>query len=127
MPGEQHDLGLLILALLLVRRGYRVVYLGADVPVHGLLPVVEQVSADLVCLSAATPETAAGAGAVAAALRGLPRPPAVVVGGKGVTESTAVDELYVALDANTLDAIAQIGTLISSQKSAVGSQQFGSQ
>ncbi len=118
-PGEQHDIGLLILALLLVRRGYRVVYLGPDVPLHGLLPVMEQVETDMICLSASTPETASAIDAIAAAVRELARPPVVVAGGRGVGEGTGAGELYVGLDTNTLTAIDQIGTLLAQRRAGV--------
>lgn len=87
VPTEQHDVGVLILSLMLVRRGYRVVYLGASVPVAGLLAIVEQSNADLVCLSATTPEAFEHFDAVVEALRAAPRTPLIAVGGQGVGES----------------------------------------
>lgn len=111
-PGEQHDIGLLILALALVRRGYRVVYLGADVPQEGLLPVVEQVRPDLVCLSATTRASAEQVGVIAIALRALDHPPLVVVGGQGIGEYPAQPELYQTLTGNAIAAVAQIGDLL---------------
>lgn len=50
--GEQHDLGLLALALLLRRAGRRVIYLGADVPAVDLLSVAAVTQASAICLSA---------------------------------------------------------------------------
>jgi DNA-binding transcriptional MerR regulator len=50
--GERHDLGLLCFGLTLHQRGWRVTYLGADTPVHGLTEVAARVEADLVVLSA---------------------------------------------------------------------------
>jgi MerR family transcriptional regulator, light-induced transcriptional regulator len=83
VPTEQHDVGVLILSLMLVRRGYRVVYLGANVPATGLLGIVEQVNPDLVCLSVTTPEAFGQFDAVIEA----PRPPLIAVGGQGVQPS----------------------------------------
>jgi methanogenic corrinoid protein MtbC1 len=57
-PGEWHELGLLLVALFLLRRGYRVVYLGPDLPVDNLAAAVARIQPDLVCLSATTPEAA---------------------------------------------------------------------
>lgn len=57
-PGELHDLGALLISLFLVRRGWRVVYLGPQVPQADLLESVRAIRPDLVCLSAAAPETA---------------------------------------------------------------------
>lgn len=46
-PGEQHDLGLLAVAIELRSRGVPVVYLGADVPVDGVLSSAASTSAGL--------------------------------------------------------------------------------
>jgi MerR family transcriptional regulator, light-induced transcriptional regulator len=57
-PGELHDLGALLSALFLVRRGWHVIYLGPQVPLFDLLETVHSVKPNLVCLSASTMETA---------------------------------------------------------------------
>jgi methanogenic corrinoid protein MtbC1 len=57
--GELHDLGTLMIALFLARRGWHVVYLGAQVPRADLLASVRTLRPALVCLSATTTETAA--------------------------------------------------------------------
>lgn len=46
-PGEQHDLGLLAVAIELRSRGFPVVYLGADVPVDAVLASAASTSAGL--------------------------------------------------------------------------------
>ena len=112
LPGEQHDVGLLILALALVRRGYRVVYLGADLPVEGLLPVVEQVRPDLVCLSAASVVTAEEVGVVAEALHALPNAPIVVAGGRGLLHVEGTPDLYIRIEGNAVQAAEQIRVLL---------------
>ena len=111
-PGEYHDMGLLILALMLVRRGYKVVYLGANVPIEGLLPVVEQATADLVCLSATTPATGSTVKGVAEALGRLDHPPLVVAGGAGLDESVDPEGHYVQVDGNARVAVEQITGLV---------------
>jgi methanogenic corrinoid protein MtbC1 len=58
VEGEQHALGLRMAADLLEDRGYRVAYLGADVPSHALLQAVRTFSPDLLGLSATMPESA---------------------------------------------------------------------
>jgi methanogenic corrinoid protein MtbC1 len=58
-PEELHDLGTLTVALFLARRGWRVVYLGAQVPLADLIATVRALKPAFVCLSAATIETAA--------------------------------------------------------------------
>jgi methanogenic corrinoid protein MtbC1 len=55
--GEQHALGLRMVADLLEDHGYQVAYLGADVPTEALLPAVHALSPALVALSATMPES----------------------------------------------------------------------
>ncbi|MEZ4503993.1 MAG: cobalamin-dependent protein [Dehalococcoidia bacterium] len=50
--GERHDLGLSALWLLLRQAGFRVCYLGADVPTSDLARVVTALHAEAICLSA---------------------------------------------------------------------------
>lgn len=58
VQGEQHALGLRMAADLLEDGGYRVVYLGADVPVDALLQAVQTFSPDVLGLSATNPDAA---------------------------------------------------------------------
>lgn len=57
-PHELHELGALILAIFLARANWRVVYLGQNVPYQGLVECLQHVQAQLLCLSAASTETA---------------------------------------------------------------------
>lgn len=56
--GELHEIGLLLTSLFLSRRGYRIIYLGANLPVEDLVDIVEHVQPPLVMFSAARVETA---------------------------------------------------------------------
>lgn len=67
-PGELHDIGVLLSSLFLVRRGWRVIYLGPQVPLADLLETVRSVRPALVCLSASTTATALELADVARAL-----------------------------------------------------------
>ncbi len=58
-PGESHTFGPLLVTFLLRRRGWDVVYLGADVPTNRLQATVERTQPDLVVFSAQLLETAA--------------------------------------------------------------------
>ena len=84
-PGEPRELDLLLLAVLLVRRAWRVVFLGADLPIPSLLAVVAQLRPALVCLSATGAHAAQTLAAAAAALADLSSPgaprPLVAFGG----------------------------------------------
>lgn len=55
---EQHEIGLLLVALFLARRAWPVLYLGPNVPADDLRTVVQHVQPRLVILSATTEETA---------------------------------------------------------------------
>jgi methanogenic corrinoid protein MtbC1 len=57
-PSEQHDMGALLLSVMLVRHGWQVVYLGSQVPLNDLLDTIQRLQPDMVCLSASTIETA---------------------------------------------------------------------
>src|SRR6056297_1572714 len=56
-PHDQHELGALMLAVILRRNGYRVTYLGANVPVVDLAALARQQRPLAVMISAATPES----------------------------------------------------------------------
>lgn len=56
-PGDQHEIGLLLLALSLRRRGFLVVYLGQNLYADDLYYVIDSVQPRLVCLSAATDQS----------------------------------------------------------------------
>ncbi len=74
-PDELHDIGSLMLALLLRRDGYQVEFLGPDVHVDDLLAYVREAPPALICLSANTRQTALSLSRVNAGLAGLrPRP-----------------------------------------------------
>lgn len=82
-PGEWHELGILLVSVFLVRRGYSVRYLGPNLPVEGLAGVVQRHRPDLVVLSAQSAETARELGGAAAALRAGPPPhPRLAFGGQ---------------------------------------------
>jgi methanogenic corrinoid protein MtbC1 len=58
-PGEYHVIGLLLLTVLLRRRGWEVVYLGSDVPIEQLESTVSVVQPQLVVMAAQLLHTAA--------------------------------------------------------------------
>ena len=68
-PSELHDLGAMMSSLFLMRRGWNVVYLGAQVPLVDLIETARSVNPLLVCLSASTIETAREIITVADSLR----------------------------------------------------------
>jgi MerR family transcriptional regulator, light-induced transcriptional regulator len=56
MPGELHDLGLIVFGLGLREHGWRITFLGPDVPLDTLADTVASLRPAAVMLSAATPE-----------------------------------------------------------------------
>lgn len=87
-PGEQHDIGLLMLAVMLRADGWRVEFLGADTPVETALSFAKDVGASMVCISAARPESVDLLRASLAAM--VPSPGAtLVIGGAAVTPELA--------------------------------------
>jgi MerR family transcriptional regulator, light-induced transcriptional regulator len=58
-PGELHELGAMFLAVFLRRSGYRVVYLGQNVPLDSLIGMLRTLQPRAVCISATRADTAA--------------------------------------------------------------------
>ena len=58
VAGERHELGLLTTAVLMSRRGFHIVYLGADLPLPDLLQMVDRLAPPLILLSASRTDTA---------------------------------------------------------------------
>lgn len=56
-PGEQHEMGALMLTIALRRAGFRVVYLGAATPIADLAAMAADVKPAAVLISATTPES----------------------------------------------------------------------
>jgi MerR family transcriptional regulator, light-induced transcriptional regulator len=81
-PDELHDIGSLVLALLLRREGYRVEYLGANVPLEDLAEYARAVRPALICLSAHSEETARGLRQLDARLAGMRPRPRFAFGGR---------------------------------------------
>jgi len=53
-PGEHHEMGALILAIMLRRAGFQVIYLGADTPLTDLVDLAHEQEAEAVLLSIST-------------------------------------------------------------------------
>lgn len=81
-PSEWHDVGILLVSLTLRRAGWRVIYLGQNVPADHLTRELQKLRPDLVCLSCTGRESALAAREVHAALASLPEPrPQLILGG----------------------------------------------
>ncbi len=98
-PGEQHELGALMLALLLRRQcsDLRVMYLGQNVEPSHLLETIQAQSPAVVCLSAAMSERRPAVAALARQISALPlqQRPVLVYGGRAfVQEAEEIEGLF---------------------------------
>jgi MerR family transcriptional regulator, light-induced transcriptional regulator len=57
-PGERHEIGLLMLAVMLRSDGWQVAYLGADTPFGDAVALADRLEATALCFSAASKESA---------------------------------------------------------------------
>jgi DNA-binding transcriptional MerR regulator/methylmalonyl-CoA mutase cobalamin-binding subunit len=82
-PSEWHDVGILLVSMVLRLHGWRVIYLGQNVPTDHLLREVRKLKPEMVCLSAATRDSARELAEVHQAIRELGEPrPRLVFGGR---------------------------------------------
>lgn len=119
--GEQHDIGLLLTCLFLSRRGYRIIYLGANMPLPDLVDIVRRVQPPLVLLSATREETARRLAAAVSPLKravddvGERDLPEIGFGGHIFASHPelrlAVDGVYLGIDAR--EAIANVDRIFS--------------
>lgn len=98
VQGEQHALGLRMAADLLEDLGFQTLYLGADVPTEALLLAVEELSPDLLGLSATMPESTPRLEDTVSRMSGAHPRLSVMVGGQAsaspqLGEATPVDDL----------------------------------
>jgi DNA-binding transcriptional MerR regulator len=85
-PNELHDLGLLIFGIVLNRGGWRVEYLGANMPMLDTIRVTSQIRPDLVVMAATTRKRFA---AVRAELTAVAQLAPLVLAGAGATTGCA--------------------------------------
>ncbi len=114
--GEQHDLGLLLLSLLLVRRNYRIVFLGTDVPHAALLQAVAHVRPNIVCISATTPATSEQALVSARAVHAHHPDTLVIIGGQGIVDQLETGDGIYHLASHGVAAVEQIGALLAAKR-----------
>lgn len=84
VPGERHEIGLLMLAALLRADGWQIAYLGPDAPLDDAAALTTQLEAPLLALSMTMAENG-----VALTRPAVPRGTTVVLGGSGATPRVA--------------------------------------
>lgn len=90
LPGERHELGLMMLAIMLRYDGLPTTFLGADLPVESLLESVAQLEPLVVVLYAAAPEVAAVLSSAVTAIQAT-CPAVVVFGGQAFDSGQEMD------------------------------------
>jgi MerR family transcriptional regulator, light-induced transcriptional regulator len=108
VPGEQHDLGLIVFGLGLRDRGWRITFLGPDTPLDTLTDAAATLCPDAVVVVASTPDRLDQG---RAALRRLARSVPLWVAGGGATPKAAAAAGAQALDLGPLDAAEHVATL----------------
>jgi methanogenic corrinoid protein MtbC1 len=95
VPGEAHELGLLMLAVFLRWRGLHPLYLGANVPVGDLLNCLRQTRARVVCLSAVHVDAVPALIDVTKRIAGADMGVAIFVGGEAGVHAALAPEIQV--------------------------------
>ncbi len=113
-PHEQHEIGGLMLALLLRREGYRVEFLGADVEVEDLLDHIRLERPALICLSASVDQATRALRHIHDSLAGMRPRPKFGFGGRAFNVNPALRTAIpgVFLGATVVEACAAIRKLL---------------
>ena len=116
LPGEQHEIGLMLFCLSALNQGYRLVYLGADTPFEELTTPVIRTKADAVLLSGSVePDMSSLGPGLSELVKGIDVP--VFVGGKCATTHAGVIEAAGAIPLGTdiLQALHKINEEVAHQ------------
>lgn len=100
--GEQHCLGVKMFADLLEADGWQVTYLGANVPRNDMLLFLRQRNPDIVAMSVSTALGMTETRELISAIRELPKPPRVLVGGYAIANPAVAKSLGADQFASTL-------------------------
>ncbi|MEK7311970.1 MAG: cobalamin-dependent protein [Chloroflexota bacterium] len=113
-PSEQHEIGMLILAVLLRRDGYRVDYLGANIPAEDLIDYIRAERPALACFTAGSEETARELRHIYNGIAGMRPAVKFGYGGRAFITNPALCETVpgVFLGDTAADAVAQIQQLL---------------
>jgi len=121
-PGDWHELGLLLLHLMLRRRHVNTIYLGQNVSATQFIEEMAQLKPALIVMAATTAESAAGLAAMAEAVQDMERPqPIFAFGGRVFNVDPALRARVpgVFLGETAREGVQQIMTLLS--RDAAGS------
>ena len=113
-PGEQHDIGLLMLAVILRADGWRVELLGVDTPIDTAIAFADRVGATILCISATLSESVDLLRLALAPDNPRPRA-ALVVGGAAIDPETARELQAVYVKGELVRAVARLRELAAAQ------------
>jgi methanogenic corrinoid protein MtbC1 len=113
-PSEQHEIGMLILAVLLRRDGYRVDYLGTNIPAEDLIDYIRAERPALACFTAGSEETARELRHIYNGIAGMRPAVKFGYGGRAFITNPALCETVpgVFLGDTAAEAVAQIQQLL---------------
>lgn len=113
IEGEMHAVGVLMIANLLHMEGWEVAILGQNTPTDALVELVGDWRPVLVILSLAFPDRIAVASQATTLLKSLEYPPAVFMGGAGMSTCSADDTIPADLiTADPMEALRAAGELL---------------
>lgn len=108
VEGDTHLIGGLTFADLLRVEGWEVDFLGADSPTDSIVEIVQRESPDLVGLSVTIEDYLPNAIETLAAIKELPNPPVVVIGGVVLLENSVVEADFSSI--NAVEAVEWVQT-----------------
>ena len=108
VEGDTHLIGGLTFADLLRVEGWEVDFLGADSPTDSIVEIVQRESPDLVGLSVTIEDYLPNAIETLAAIKELPNPPVVVIGGVVLLENSVVEADF--SSTNAIEAVEWVQT-----------------
>lgn len=129
-PGEQHQIGLLMLVVMLRWRGWDIKYLGPDLPLDRLAEALRPLRPQLLMFSANRIETAEKLAGLADILEKFPPPhPKVILGGQAFLQMGSPERLNaLVLDESPTEMVNHIEELMAQINRAPGSNRHnGSQ
>ena len=108
-PGEQHDIGSITFGLALKQHGWRIHFLGADVPIQDAGKTAATLGADLLVFSGAMPHTLYAA---IGDLLQLGKQHRVAVGGAGARAFRAAGDRLIVLDRGAVEEAERVAGLV---------------
>ena len=119
-PGEMHQIGLLMLVVMLRWRGWDVKYFGQDLKLDHFEDIIKRLNPRLILFTATRKETAVALKEITVIFRKLPEPhPVVVVGGQGFRQMKEKQEIPgILIDSSPTDTVKLIENLLTNSSPA---------